>query len=848
MREKHNSIYFCINENTMKIDVVNEILPFIARPSRYLGSEFNSVHKDFDAAALRFLLAFPDTYEIGTSHFGIQILYNILNQNTEIVAERAFTPDMDLDALLRSKGASLFSLESHRAAAEFDIIGFSLLYELNYTNVLSMLDLAGLPFFAAERDDTHPLVIAGGPCMCNPEPVAELFDAIVIGDGELVVPQMTQAWLDVKQESGGIDKSAVLERWSKIEGVYVPSFFEAYTGEYGQMLVRPQAGRAPVKRAILPDLDSAVFPTRPIIPFSKPVHDRLRIEVARGCANGCRFCQAGMIYRPVRERAPETIMALTREALKNTGYDDISMLSLSTGDYSQLLPLMAQMMSEFAQDKVAVSLPSLRAATLTPQLMELIKTVRKTGFTIAPEAGSQRLRDVINKNVTEAEIFAAVENAFQAGWQNIKLYFMIGLPTETEEDLQGMVDLVLNLRALKCFGKRGNLGVSIGLFVPKPHTPFQWEPMLDPDVAHERFIWLKQQMIRPGIQIKWHDTRVSLVEGVWSRGDRRLARVLVKAYENGCRFDGWSDHFNYDLWLKTFAECGLDPLAVASQLPPVGAPLGFEHIDMGVSRDFLLQEHAKALAGELTPPCNEKCSACGICDFKGIKPMTEHAPLNVTETKTQAEAPEFVKIQAYFSKTGKARFFGHLEMIDIILRAMQRAGITVAYSAGYHPKPKISFGDTLPLGMESLHEMFNLQMAQNDLPDFKEHLNASLPEGLKVLEVFDVTGFSRRETSVAETVNQYEAHLLAGEFNAAKCAAFMAAEAFEVSFERKPGEIKTMDLRFYVETITVCAHNKLSVSIKRDAKNNTIRPHLLLGHVFGLDKETVQKARVIKIR
>lgn len=832
----------------MKIDVVNEILPFIARPSRYLGSEFNSVHKNFDAADLRFLLAFPDTYEIGTSHFGIQILYNILNHNPQILAERAFTPDLDLDALLRSKGASLFSLESHRGAAEFDIIGFSLLYELNYTNVLSMLDLAGIPFFAAERDEAQPLVIAGGPCMCNPEPVAELFDAIVIGDGELVVPQLTQVWLDVKRELGRADKAAILERWSLLEGVYVPSFFETYTGEHGQMLVKPKHGRQPVKRAILPDLDTAVFPTKPIIPFSKPVHDRLRIEVARGCANGCRFCQAGMIYRPVRERAPETIMALTREALANTGYDDISMLSLSTGDYSQLLPLMSQMMSEFAQDKVAVSLPSLRAASLTPELMELIKTVRKTGFTIAPEAGSQRLRDVINKNVSEAEIFAAVENAFTAGWQNIKLYFMIGLPTETEADLQAMVDLVLKLRAMPCFGKRGNLGVSIGLFVPKPHTPFQWEPMLDPDVAHERFIWLKQQMIRPGIQIKWHDTRVSLVEGVWSRGDRRLARVLAQAYANGCRFDGWSDHFNYELWLKTFAECGLDPLAVTSQLPPVGAPLSFEHIDMGISRDFLLQEHAKALTEALTPPCNEQCSACGICDFKEIKPVTEHAPLTPTSTATKCQAEDFVKIQAYFSKTGKARFFGHLEMIDIMLRAMQRAGITVAYSAGFHPKPKISFGDTLPLGMESLHEMFNLQMARRDLPDFKARLNASLPEGLNVMEVFDVTGFSRKETAAPETVSQYEAHLLTGAYDTAKCADFMQAETFEVSFERKPGEIKTMDLRFYVETMQICSHNKLSVSIKRDAKNNTIRPHLLLQHVFGLDQETVQKARVIKIR
>lgn len=832
----------------MTIDVVNEILPFIERPSRYLGSEFNSVHKNWDDVSLKLLLAFPDTYEIGTSHFGMQILYNILNQNPLIAAERVFTPDTDVDALLRELGAPLFALESHKPAGAFDIIGFSLLYELNYTNVLAMLDLAGIPFYAAQRDERHPLVIAGGPCMCNPEPVAEFFDAIVIGDGELVVPQMAGVWLEVKAQRGRADKTEILERWSQITGVYVPSFFETYTDEYGQELVRPKAGRKPVKRAVMADLDGAEFPVKPVIPFSKPVHDRLRIEVARGCANGCRFCQAGMIYRPVRERSPQTLMRLTREALQNTGYEDVSMLSLSTGDYSQLLPLMGQMMCEFARDKVAVSLPSLRAVSLTPELTELVKTVRKTGFTIAPEAGSQRLRDVINKNLSEAEIFAAVENAFKAGWQNIKLYFMLGLPTETEEDLQAMADLVLRLRSMPCFGKRGNLGVSIGLFVPKPHTPFQWEPMLNPDTAHERFIWLKQQMLRPGIQIKWHDTRVSTVEGVWSRGDRRLARVLAQAYANGCRFDGWSDHFDYERWLKTFAECGLDPFAVTSQPPPLGAMLPFEHIDMGLNRDFMLKEHARALKGELTPSCNEKCSVCGTCDFKTVKPVTAHAPLMATPPMAAAREPEWAKIQAYFSKTGKARFFGHLEMIDIMLRAMKRAGVQVAYSAGFHPKPKINFGDTLPLGMESLHEMFNLQLAKEDVLSFKDRLNLSLPQGLKIQDVVDVTGFSRKETVVLETLSEYEAHLLGGSFKSEHLQDFMAKDVFGVSFERKPGQTKTMDLRFYVASMEICANNKLKVSIKRDAKNNTIRPHLLLQYVFELDKATVQKARIVKIR
>ena len=408
----------------MKIKTIEDILPLVEKPSRYLGGEINQIKKDLERAKLRFALAFPDLYEIGTSHFGMQILYHILNAHPDIAAERVFAPAMDMDRHLRSSGLHLFSLESRLPLERFDIIGFSLLYELNYTNILAMLDLSGIPFYAAQRDDAFPLVIAGGPCACNPEPVADFFDAIVIGDGENVILKLAESWLEWKKNRGN-DKDDLLRRWAQIEGVYIPSFFKPHYDTSGFQILQPQVpDYTRVTRTLVADLDQVPFPAKPVIPFGKPVHDRLRLEVARGCTRGCRFCQAGMIYRPVRERSPDSLLALCDKAVGATGYEDISLLSLSTGDYGCIVPLMSRLMSHYAADNVAVSLPSLRAGTLGPELMKLIKTVRKTGFTIAPEAGSQRLRDVINKNITEDDIVSTARQAFASGVKGVKLYFM----------------------------------------------------------------------------------------------------------------------------------------------------------------------------------------------------------------------------------------------------------------------------------------------------------------------------------------------------------------------------------------------------------------------------------------
>ena len=412
---------------SMSIGCVQDILTRVQKPSRYLGSEVNSVHKRWGEAKLNLVLAFPDLYEIGTSHFGIQILYHLLNRQADISAERVFAPAQDMERLLRQNNLALCSLESQRSLRQFDIIGFSLLYELNYTNVLNMLDLAAIPLRWDQRNDQHPVVIAGGPCVCNPEPMADFFDAMVFGDGEDVIIEMARGWLMWK-EGGHADKLSLLQQWSRLEGVYIPRFFQAEYDALGfQQLTVAQGFDGTVSRRVVADLDQAYFPKGPVIPFGKPVHDRLRIEISRGCSRGCRFCQAGMIYRPVRERSPETILALVQEALERTGYDDLSLLSLSTGDYTCLAPLMENLMQQCCGDRVAVSLPSLRAGSLTPRLMELIRSIRKTGFTIAPEAGSQRLRDVINKNITFEDVAATVRDAFEMGWNVIKLYFMIGI-------------------------------------------------------------------------------------------------------------------------------------------------------------------------------------------------------------------------------------------------------------------------------------------------------------------------------------------------------------------------------------------------------------------------------------
>jgi radical SAM family uncharacterized protein/radical SAM-linked protein len=832
----------------MSIAHIQDILPEVAAPSRYLGNEINAVRKDLSRVKLRMALAFPDLYEIGTSHFGIQILYDILNRREDTAAERVYAPALDMAARLQERGLPLTSLESGWPLARFDIIGFSLLYELNYTGVLSILDLSGIPFSSADRDDTHPFVIAGGPCTCNPEPVADFFDAMVIGDGEAVVIRMAETWLEWRA-GGDRRRERLFEAWSDIPGVYIPSFFDPEIDDQGYQRLKPRrAGYPRVSRAFVPHLEDTAFPTAPIVPFGRPVHDRLRLELSRGCTRGCRYCQAGMIYRPVRERSPQKVLALCNAALDATGYEDVSLLSLSTGDYRCILPLMEQLLRRHACDHVALSLPSLRAGTLTPELMTLIKSVRKTGFTIAPEAGSQRLRDVINKNITDDDIQATVRDAFAQGWKVIKLYFMIGLPTETQADLEALVELVQQLKAVRVTGnRRPKINVSVATFIPKAHTPFQWSRQISLQESRRKINWLRDQLKSPGIQFKWQNPEISMLEGLWARGDRRLSALLVKAYESGCRFDGWSDHFKFDRWSDGLEACGIDPEQAVYRARGLDEPLPWDHIDMRISRAFLQAEREKALAGEATEDCRDgACQNCGVCDFDQIAPRVFQAPEPGASPRsrraTEKMSANLEKAVVRFAKTGAARFLGHLEMASVFKRALRRGGIPLHYSQGFHPNPKIVFEDTLPLGMESLCErmIITLKTPMTNAAIVRR-LRPQLPEGLAVLAC---EGF-RRAKAAALAVD-YRATLKDAVFPEAPLETLARASHFYIERQNRKGRLKKIDLKAMVKSIERVAPDTLVFRLEHRT-DALVRPADLLAHLFQLAPGAIRHARVTKL-
>jgi len=837
----------------MALKTIQDILPLVDKPSRYLGTETNTSKKDLSETQLKIALAFPDLYEIGTSHFGLQILYNILNQQKNIAAERVFTPAEDVEALLRASHLPLVSLESQYPLNRFDIIGFSLLYELNYTNILTMLDLAGVPFFASKRTALDPIVIAGGPCVSNPEPVADLFDAIVIGDGENVILEMADIRLQMDRDDR-LDKEDLLKKWSQLEGVYVPSAFKVEYNERDFQITRPldeanpnDSGR--VKRAIVSDLNQTLFPESPVVPYGKPIHDRLRLEISRGCTRGCRFCQAGMIYRPVRERSMDTLMDLTDRCLQNTGYEDLSLLSLSTGDYSGISTLIDTMMQRFSSQHISVSLPSFRAGTLGPELMQTIKKVRKTGFTIAPEAGSQRLRDVINKNITTDEIVATVQDAFTAGWRVIKLYFMVGLPTETQEDIQGIVDLVKRLRKIKGpSGRYGKLNVSVATFIPKSHTPFQWATQLSLEESRKRIEWLRSKLQLPGVQFKWQNPEVSFLEGLWARGDRRLSRLLVRAFENGCRFDGWSDRFNFAVWQKSIAQEQINVAFYINRPKDMDEPLPWDHIDVRVDKSFLIKEWEGALAGAKTEDCRwHACQECGVCDFENISPQVFKEPAETT--RTQTDRPETAvqkvprKLKLFYSKREDARFFGHLELVNIINRALRRAGVDLAYSKGFHPMPKISFGDPLPMGMEGLEEVFFISV-KNDIScnELVRKTNRELPGSICIKRCEVIVS---KQQIQGPKVDHYTVTLKEGVFDTQRLDWFAETEQIEYTFTNKKGVPGSINLKTAILSIDLIEPNSIQLIIENHG-GKRIRPAMVLERVFGLPMDDIKQACIIK--
>jgi radical SAM family uncharacterized protein/radical SAM-linked protein len=725
-------------------DLIQDLLPLVSRPCRYLGGEVNACRKAISQAELRFALCFPDAYEIGMSHLGMQILYGLLNAQEGIVCERAFSPWFDMEARLRSRNIPLSSLESDTPLRAFDVIGFSLQYELCYTNVLNILSLAQIPLLARERGADMPVVIGGGPCAFNPEPLADFFDAFCLGDGEEVLLEVTD--LIKRWKADGGDKDALLQALASIEGVYCPSLFQvSYRSDGTIDVINPLVAHyRMVKRRTVTDLNECYYPLAPLVPFMKVVHDRLSVEITRGCTRGCRFCQAGYIYRPVRERDPHRLLEIIDQSMQKTGYDDISLLSLSTGDYTCISPLLETLMRRYADEKVAISLPSLRVGTLTRGLIEEIKRVRKTGFTLAPEAATGRLQGVINKITDEKELLETAAQVFDAGWNLIKLYFMVGLPSEREEDLGGIVSLSQRIARQGGKGKRGgNVNVSISTFVPKPHTPFQWEPQLLLEEVEERQRYLKDKLRGKGLRLKWHDARMSMLEGVFARGDRRLGEVLLKAHERGCQFDGWTEHLRWQEWQEAFAECGLDPSFYASRQRGPSEKHPWAHLHCGVDEEFLRDEWERARTGEATPDCRGgECQGCGVCD-KEIKMVLSDAsflpPPPLSSREGVRKRPWVKKIRSQFVKVREARFLGHLEMVDVFVRAARRAGIPMRFSEGFHPLPKISFTNPLPVGTESLAEFMDLDLVRYmKAEEFQKRLNDELPPGLRIIHASEM--------------------------------------------------------------------------------------------------------------
>ena len=811
------------------VQLDHSILQSVLKPARYTGGEWNAVRKDWDRVQCRFALALPDVYEVGMSNLGLAILYEILNRRADIAAERVYAPWVDMEEQMRERGIPLFSLESRRPIREFDFLGFSLQYEMIYSNVLNMLDLAGIPLYARERGEDMPFVVGGGPCVYNVEPIADFFDFFVIGEGEEVVPELCDAMIAWKAEGRPGGRHGFLTRLLTIDGIYVPAFYEPLYDEAGHFrAMRPlhPAARPIIYKRVVRDMNAVMSVEHPIVPYMDIVHNRMMLELFRGCSRGCRFCQAGIAYRPARERTEERLRGMAEGLIASTGYDEMSLTSLSSADYSCLGRLVDDLMEDNAGEKISFSLPSLRIDSFSIDLAHRMQQVRKSGLTFAPEAGTQRLRDVINKGVTEENLLTACGAAFRHGWKQVKLYFMMGLPTETDADIIGIarlakkvVDLYTEIR-----GRRGcKVTVSVSCFVPKPYTPFQWFGQLPIEEFQRRQQLLKEHITDRSITFHYHDARLSVIEGVFARGDRRLAPALYEAWKNGAKFDGWSDLFDDSRYFAAFETCGIDWEYFSRRTRTIGEPLPWAHTSPGVLERFLKSEWQKALAASLTEDCRRThCTGCGICPTLGVDVIdyagaeaersaasAEKSPVDdvttvtarVDEGNTLAECRLFV-YRGLITKGEELRYVSHLDYANLFVRACKRAGLPMAYSEGFNPHMKVAFASALSLGAASDAEYVDFEMTEALAPsEVMARLGAHLPRGAEIVRLRLLEGKHRALMADVDEARYRISVPYAGERAAVRASVARYNAAESAVWERStPKKSRTIETKAYVKT------------------------------------------------
>ena len=910
------------------------------KPTRYVGGEVNSRKKPLNEARLTWALCFPETYEVGMSNVGFRLLHFVLNEQPSIACERAFMPWPDMIERMRSRRVPLWSLESRAPLADFDVLGFSLQFEAGYTSALEMLDLAGVPLLACERTADDPVVIGGGPCAYNPEPLAPFFDAFSIGEGERQLVELSQviaAWREEMGERGqrgarreptsarartdlgeSLDKaifgqSAVrddrraelLERLARIPGVYVPSLFRPRWDARGRLeeMTPLRAGYERVTRSAMSDLDEVPQPSRPIVPFMQTIHDRLPIEIQRGCVRGCRFCQAGMLTRPSRQRSPDRVLRLATEGLKATGYEEVGFLSLSAGDYGCINALLETFFDRFAPERVAISLPSLRTETMTDKLAEQIGRVKKSGFTIAPEAATDRLRRVINKGNSEENLLKAIESTFRSGWSLIKLYFMIGLPTETDEDVAAIAELAKRAYRLSRGIRPGaQINVAVSTFIPKPFTPFQWDAMISREETFRRHDLLRDRFPKKGgLILRYHEGQSSLVEGALARGDRRVARAVFEAWREGQILDGWSEHFDFARWMRASqvleARHGVQLSDIASRERDLDECLPWSRIDCGVSEAFLRRERDKSRAEELTPTCAlGQCAGCGACDFKTLHnrlkadeaardgwrgdldaPQAPHDTLTDNEATAQTGSAQtettpstkvamdvsknadsgvvrdeaagmqhWVRIR--YGKEGRAIAVSHLETITLFTRALRRAGWPVAFTQGFHPKPRLSFSPACPVGIESRAEFLDVRLSENrSLEELSATLKAELPKNFPLLAI---ERLNARPKAPSEAIGalRFEA-LFPVESSVVlddRIAAFDARDHLLIeraASRSKPG--RAVDLKELVFDLKRLDAQKVAFTLRAGNKASA-KPSEVIEAIFGVRAGTGEDVRLFK--